>query len=179
MICPLHQSDVIQTGAWANWQIIRCHGPLVTSQTVKLDYVHWISPMCCFSATECVLGHGWGRWGPYILAWGCFWAPRDRNGKWAGFPPSAWGGGVSCPPCSPSGPCPHSTSCTVPITRVQTRNPIQRSKTALSVNQGVDWSRDTLVSYPSQEQGAGKTHPNRKSLQKAHCLSWFSGCQHY
>ena len=80
------------------------------------------------------------------------------------------GGGGFLPPMLPFWACPHSPSCTVPITGVQTLDPIQRSKIALNVNQGVGWSRGTSVSYPPQEQGAGKTTPNRKSLQKAYCL---------
>lgn len=104
---------------------------------------------------------------------------QGQEWKVGRLPTFCLGEGASCPPCSPFGPCPHSPSCTVPITGVQTLDPIQRSKIALNVNQGVGWSRGTSVSYPPQEQGAGKTTPNRKSPQKAYCLSWFSGCQHY
>ena len=67
---------------------------------------------------------------------------------------------VSQPPRSPSGPCPHSPPCTVPIIGVETLDPIQRSEIALDVNQGCQ-SRKTSMSCPPQEQGAGKTHLNR------------------
>lgn len=133
----------------ANWQITRCHRPLVASRTVKLKNVHLLSPTCCFPATNCALSQGEASGAQAFWIEGATGCPGKRleSGQASHL--------VHGPHTPPLGLVPTPLSFTVHVSGVETLDPIQRKEIVLDVDQGCPCVQE-LFNVPSHHKNKSR-----------------------